>query len=191
MTEKKFDPKHMAMLNDPNRKKIHDPEVIWNTLDLKNPEVLVDIGTGTGFFAMPFADKIPNGIVYACDTSDVMLDWMKQNLPKQYEGRVIPTKTEESTIDLADQSADLVFMMMLHHELEDPVRMLQESNRLLKPGGKILIVDWAKKEIPFGPPMEIRVAADTIEQQLQETGFIDIVQHDTLPFNSFLVGVKN
>ena len=190
MTERKFNPKHLAILNDPDRKKIHDPEVIWNTLDLDNPKVLVDVGAGTGFFAMPFADKIPDGVVYACDTSDVMLDWMRDNLPKQYEGRIILTKSAETAIDLVDQIADLVYMMLLHHELNDPLSMLKETKRLLKPGGKVMIVDWAKKETPMGPPMEIRVEADTIEEHLREAGFSDIVQHDALPFNSFLVAEK-
>ena len=190
MTDRKFNPKHLAILNNPDRKKIHDPEVIWNTLELKDAKVLVDIGAGTGFFAMPFADKIPEGVVYACDTSDDMLDWMRENLPKKYENRIILLKTGENTIDLADQIADLVYMMMLHHELHDPESMLLESKRLLKSGGKILIVDWAKKETPMGPPMEIRVEADTIEKQLQQAGFSEIKQHDVLPFNSFLVGTK-
>jgi SAM-dependent methyltransferase len=190
MTDRKFNPKHLAILNNPDRKKIHDPEVIWNTLELKDAEVLVDIGAGTGFFAMPFADKIPDGVVYACDTSEVMLDWMKDNLPKKYDGRIILRKTEESVIELDDQIADLVYMMLLHHELNNPQSLLQEAKRLLKPGGKILIMDWAKKETPMGPPMEIRVDADTIEEHMKEAGFNDIKQHDVLPFNSFLVGAK-
>ena len=190
MTDKKFNPKQLAKLNDPGRKEIHDPHKIWDTLGLNTPEVLVDIGAGTGFFAIPFADKIPEGIIYACDTSAVMLDWLKENLPAKYQGRIIPLKTEESTIGLEDGIADLVFMMLLHHELDNPAQMLLEVKRLLKSGGKIMIVDWAKKEMPFGPPMEIRVDAATIEEQLRQAGFSNIVQHDVLPYNSFLVADK-
>ncbi|NQU64022.1 MAG: class I SAM-dependent methyltransferase [SAR324 cluster bacterium] len=190
MTDKKFNPKHIEKLNNPGRKEIHNPALIWETLGLKDPQVLVDVGAGTGFFALPFADKMPKGIVYACDSSDTMMDWLKENLPREYDGRVIPLKTEENSIGLDDQIADLVFMMMLHHELDSPLQMLQEVKRLLKPGGKVMIVDWAKKEIPFGPPMEIRVAAEIIQKQLLQTGFNNIVQHEVLPFNSFLVATK-
>ena len=190
MTDKKFSPKKLEKLNNPGRKEIHHPDLIWETLGLKNPEVLVDIGAGTGFFSMPFADKMPDGIVYACDISDVMLDWMKENLPQKYQGRIIPTKTEESSTGLGDNIADLVFMILLHHELDDPLLMLQESKRLLKPGGKIMIVDWKKEEMPFGPPMEIRVEASTIEEQLRHTGFKNIIQHNTLPLNTFLVATR-
>lgn len=190
MTDKKFNPKKIEKLNNPERKKIHDPDLIWDTLGMKNPEILVDIGAGTGFFSMPFADKIPNGTVYACDISDVMLDWLKENLPEAYRGRIIPIKSEENSIDLEDKVADLVFMILLHHELDNPLLMLQESKRLLKSGGKIMIVDWKKEEMSVGPPLELRIEADTIEEQLRQTGFSEIVQHRVLPLNSFLVATN-
>ena len=187
MSHIKFDPKQVEKLNNPGRLEIQNPDLIWDTLALNDPKVLVDVGAGTGFFAMPFADKIPEGIVYACDTSEVMLDWMKDNLPEKYQDRIIRIKTEENTIDLADGVADLVYMMLLHHELENPLLLLQEAKRLLKPGGKLMIVDWKKEVMPFGPPLEYRVDTDTIESHMQQAGFRDIVRHDSLPLNSFLV----
>ncbi len=190
MTDKKFNPKQIEKLNNPKRYDIHNPELIWETLGLENPEVLIDVGAGTGFFSKPFADKIPDGKVYACDTSEVMLEWLKENLSSEYEDRILPMKTEENSIDLGDKIADLVFMIMLHHELDDPLLMLQEAKRLLKSGGKIMIVDWKKEEMPVGPPLELRIEADVIEDQLRQTGFSDIVQHNVLPLNSFLVATN-
>ena len=190
MNEKKFNPKQIDKLNNPKRYDIHSPDLIWETLGIRDPKVLIDIGAGTGFFSKPFSDKIPDGTVYACDSSDVMIKWLNENLPESYKNRIIPMQTEENHIDLADNIADLVFMIMLHHELDDPLLMLQESKRLLKPGSKVMIVDWKKEEMPFGPPLELRIEADIIEAQLKQAGFNDIVQHRVLPLNSFLVATK-
>jgi len=48
-------------------------------------------------------------------------------------------------------------MINLYHELEDPLKMLEESRRLLKKGGKLMIIDWKKGETPEGPPLELRL----------------------------------
>ena len=58
MNAKKIDPKHLERLNDPRRLKIQDPHLIWETLGMENPRVLDEVGAGTGFFALPFSEKL-------------------------------------------------------------------------------------------------------------------------------------
>lgn len=190
MQSKKFDPKHIEKLNDPNRVKIQNPNLIWEKMALTDPRVLIEIGAGTGFFALPFSDKIEGAMVYACDISDDMLSWMEDNFPEEYNGIVIPTKMEESTVPLPDGSADLVYMTNLHHELEEPARMMSETYRLLKPGGTIMIIDWDEKA-PFGPPPSIRVSEATILAQMKDAGFVNIRAYDDLPYSHFLVAKKS
>lgn len=190
MTEKKFDPKKLDKLNDPKRKKMHDPEVAWNTLAPNNPEVIIDIGAGTGFFSKPFSDKMPDGKVYACDTSDEMLEFIVNNLTKEQTNRIIPLKSEENHIDLDDGIADIVLMIMLYHELDDAKKLLSESKRLLKSGGSIVIIDWKKEETPMGPPVHLRVEEATIIDDLNQCGYGNIVRHDPFPVNTFIVATK-
>lgn len=186
---RKFDPKHIAELNDPNRVKIQNPDLIWEKMALEDPRVLIDIGAGTGFFALPFSNKMVDGKVYACDISDAMLSWMTDNFPGEYRGVVIPTKMAESAVPLPDNGADLVYMTNLHHELEEPEVMVTETYRLLKPGGTLMIIDW-DENAPFGPPPEIRVPQAVIHSQMENAGFVDIQVFDDLPYNSFLVAKK-
>lgn len=187
---KKFDPAKLARLNDPKRLEYLNPDVIWEKAVLINPKVLIDIGAGTGFFALLFSRKIKKGRVYACDISDKMLIWMHDSLPMESKGIVIPVKMEESSVPLADGTADLVYMINLHHELEEPLKMLEESRRLLKKGGKLMIIDWKKGETPEGPPQELRVTEVTIESQMYKSGFSNISKYSVLPYHHFLVGEK-
>ena len=147
--DKKFDPKKLAKLNDPRRLEYLNPDIIWEKVALPDPSVLIDVGAGTGLFALIFSRKMKNGRVYACDISDAMISWMNENLPAESKGVVIPIKTEENFLPLPDDTADLVYMINLHHELEDPQRVLKESRRLLKKGGKVMVIDW-KKELDPG-----------------------------------------
>lgn len=188
--EKKFDPKKLAKLNDPQRLVYLKPDIIWEKIALENPSVLIDIGAGTGFFALLFSKKLRNGKIYACDISDELLAWMSDNLPSESKGGIIPVKMEETSVPLPDGIADCVYMINLHHELEEPLRILEESRRLLRKGGKLMIIDWKKKKTPEGPPLEIRVTEETIRSQMLSRGFSDIASYSDLPHHNFLVGGK-
>lgn len=189
--DKKFDPKKLAELNDPGRLEYLNPEIIWEKAELKGPAVLVDIGAGTGFFALLFSKKLKEGKIYACDISTVMLEWMENNLPAESKSIIIPVNMEESSIPLPDSTADFVYMINLHHELEDPIRVIKESFRLLKEGGRLMIIDWKKEETPEGPPLELRVEEETIEHQMSTCGFSDIRKYALLPYHHFLIGEKS
>jgi len=187
---RKFDPKKLAKLNDPKRLEYLNPDLIWEKAGLKNPSVLIDIGAGTGFFALLFREKMKKGKVYASDISDEMLSWMEDNLPPESKGKIIPVKMEESSVPLSSDVADLAYMINLHHELEEPQKVLREALRLLRRGGKLLIIDWKKEKTPEGPPLEIRVTEETIESQMLKAGFKDVTKYPVLPYHYFLVGEK-
>lgn len=187
MTEIKFDPKKLDKLNSPERLKMINPDLVWETLNLKTPSVLVDIGAGTGIFAREFAKKIHEGKIYACDSSKIMVDWMKENLEDK---NIIPILSDESFVGLDYGMADLVYMITVHHELFEPEKLLIEAHRLLKTGGKIAIIDWRKEEMANGPPVEKRISEETIINQLQKGGFNNIIKHNILPLHSFIIGQK-
>ncbi len=187
---RKFDPKKLAKLNDPGRLQYLNPEIIWENADIEKPAVLIDIGAGTGFFAVLFSRKMINGKVYACDISEEMIGWMNDNFPAEMKSIVIPVKMEENSVPLADGIADLVYMINLHHELEQPLKLLKEARRLLKKDGKLMIIDWKKEETPEGPPLEIRITAETIQSQMSESGFSDTEKYSVLPYHNFFIGEK-
>ncbi len=188
MTEKKFDPRHIHKLNDPKRLETIPPDVLWGLADLKAPEVMVDIGAGTGFFAVPFADKVKGGKVYACDTVDLMIAYMENNLPEAYNGRIIPVKSSETKIPLPDELSDLVYMINLHHELEHPKALLAEARRLLRPGAKMMIVDWKPEKTPEGPPLSIRIPPSEVVEQMTAVGLESGRAPDRLPWHYIVIG---
>lgn len=188
---KKFDTKKLDKLNNTERLKWINPDLIWETLQLNTPKTLIDIGAGTGIFAKEFTKKIPDGKpegkVYACDSSEVMIDWMQENLA---EKNIIPFLTKENSINLDNEIADLIYMITVHHELYEPENLLRETHRLLKSGGKIAIIDWKKEEMTNGPSIEKRISEETIIIQLKNVGFDNVVSHNILPLHSFIIGQK-
>jgi ubiquinone/menaquinone biosynthesis C-methylase UbiE len=185
---RKFDPKSIDKLNNPERFVREDPDVIWKELGLREPRVLVDIGAGTGFFAIPFARKLTDGMVYACDLQDEMLAWLREHVPAEVRPAIELVRMEETRVPLGGGIADLVYMINLHHELEDRDAIMKEAHRLLKPGGMVMVIDWKKGETPSGPPQEIRVDEEEIARDIGRAGFRDVQRHPVLPYHNFVTG---
>ena len=190
MTEKKFDPKKLQKLNNPQRLIDIPPDYVWPKLKIQNPEVMVEIGAGTAFFSIAFLQKSTSSTIYACDLSDIMIDWMKKNVSPEH-AHIIPLKAEEHSVPLDDGTADLVFMINVHHELEDPALTLEEAHRIAKPDGKIFIVDWKKEDMPEGPPTGIRYLPKHVKEQLMKAEFKDIRIYSELPKHFLIVGTKS
>lgn len=183
----KFDPSELDKLRDPERLETQNPELIWSRIAADGVRVVVDIGAGLGFFAIPFSRHIPEGIVYACELRQDMVEHLREALRHEEAPNVFPLRMEEVAVPLRDGIADVVFMGNLHHELERPMDSLAECRRLLRPGGRLAIVDWKAEETPKGPPTEVRIPEATVRRQLAEAGFRDVAAHPVLPWHYFLV----
>ena len=189
MIEKKFNPSKLEKLNNPGRLVDIPVSFIWEKLAKPNADTLLDIGAGTGLFSKAFSEVAPQCKIYALDISEVMIQWMIQNICPSYPN-IKTMMMEEHRVPLNDFVADIVIMINLHHEIDDPKQMVQECFRLLKKGGKIAICDWRKEDIAKGPSIEIRVSAEEAANQLDLVGFSNIQIFDTFKYNWLIIGEK-
>lgn len=185
MAHLKFDMAKLERLNDPGRFETLPPDVFWEALGAPEGEAtVVEIGAGTGLFASAMVARSPHVVVYAADTADQMLEWMQFNRPEVAAERIFPVKASESGLPLPDAVADALYMINVHHELAEPQASYAEALRLLKPGARLLVVDWAPRETPKGPPQEVRVHPEELERLLTESGFADVtVDSERLPWH--------
>ncbi len=190
MAHLKFDVAKLERLNDPGRFESLDPDVMWAALGGPEPAVIVDVGAGTGLFSARFAAMAPGSRVYAVDTEDAVLAWMRENRPEVAEGRIVLVKGEETRIPLPDDFAGLVTMINLHHELADADATYAEVFRLTKPGGQVLAVDWRPGDSPKGPPQGVRVTADELRSFLERSGFVRAQSHGGLPWASLVTAQR-
>jgi len=191
MAHQKFDVSKIERLEDVARFESLDPAVMWAALGSPSPQVVVDIGAGTGLFARRFAAMAPDATVFAADTAPVMLRWIDEHPDPVVGDRIKPLLAEESKVPLADDSADLAIMINLHHELIDPVASYREALRLLRPGGQLLVVDWAPGNTEGGPPQHIRATPEKIIGLLDHAGFVEAAAHEGLPKHSIVTARKN
>ena len=110
-------------------------------------DLLVDIGTGTGRMLELFAPRFRRGI--GLDLSPAMLAYARAKLERAGLTHAQVRQGDIYDLPLGDQTADAVVMHQVLHFLSDPQRAIREAARVLAPGGRLLIVDFAPHELEF------------------------------------------
>lgn len=190
MSAQRFNPAKLDRLNDVGRLIDLAPDAMWSAFGVPEARTVIEIGAGTGMFAREFAERMLSGTLYAVDSEPTVLGWMREHLGTPERVDIVVTDSDASSISLPDRIADLVYSVNLHHELDDPAKMLSEARRLLRPGGTVAIVDWKQEATPKGPPMEHRVSTTEIRAQLASAGFSDLKTHEVLSYHSVVTGVS-
>jgi len=130
-----------------------NPEEVLKQLELGKDMKAADFGSGSGGWAIPLAKKLAEGQVFAIDILEEPLSALKgkaaiTNLSNIETIRADLEQKEGSKIE--QDSLDLVLITNLLFQVEEKEEALEEAKRVLKKGGKILIVDW-KKDSSLGP----------------------------------------
>ncbi len=146
-----------------------NPNEVLKQLRLKESITAADFGCGSGGWVIPLAKKIEEGKIFAIDILEEPLSALraKTKLEKIINVQTILADIEKG-VDIAEESVDLVLMTNLLFEVDDKKKVLLEGKRILKPGGKILVVDW-KTDAPVGPK-EGRVSPDEVKRLAEEIG---------------------
>jgi len=173
MMNRRFDARLAQRLDAPERMTWLPPWEVIAALDVKQAEVIADIGAGTGYFAMPLAEATgQHGTVYAVDSQEPMLEILRGKLASQGQGNIEAVFAEADATFLSSAQCDLVFFANVWHEFPDRSAVLRESRRILKNLGRIAILDWRPDVAPeHGPPLEHRLGAQSALAELQAAGF--------------------
>jgi len=182
----KFDPKRIDILISEERKKELDPLKYLKEKGLKKGMAFADIGCGPGFFVFPASDIVgEKGKVYALDTQQEMLNELNKRNPSK---NVVALKSEETKLPVEDKAVDIALMVFVLHEVHHPVEFLKEVKRILKPTGRLIVIDWEKKVEEKGPPFEERVPKEKVKEIFQQAGFKKIEASSLNPSHYEVVG---
>ena len=167
----KFPVEHRSHLDSEERRSYLDAGTILRAFGVREGMRVADIGSGTGFFALPAAEIVgPRGHVDAVDLSAEMLEDLRAKLLRSGARNVTAVRSAEDRIPLQDGSVDLAFLACVLHELDGP-GTLRECRRILRPEGRLAVVDWKKAEMEFGPPREHRLDESEARALLTGAGF--------------------
>lgn len=175
----KFDVNQRNKLDNPKRREFLPPYEILKKLGLQEGDIIADIGCGIGYFSIPAADIVGSkGIVYAMDIELEMIEETERRAVGNGMANIRPIVTAEYDLKVGDSTVSFAFACLVLHEVEDRVRFIREIKRILKGNGKIVIVEWIKKESDWGPPADHRLENGYVTQVLQDCGFKNVSTTD-------------
>ena len=130
-------------LERPERVEEERPELLLSALELKPGMTVADIGAGTGYYSWRMAQRVGGrGTVYAVDIQPEMISLLEQQMSRRRATNVKAVLGTLTDPGLPPASVDLALMVDVYHELEYPYEMLAAIVRALKPGGRLVLVEF-------------------------------------------------
>jgi ubiquinone/menaquinone biosynthesis C-methylase UbiE len=164
------------------------PDLLIEALGLRPGMVVADVGAGNGFHALRMAERIgPEGRVLAVEIQQEMLDELEARAREAGVGNVETILGEVDDPRLPEDAVDLALMVDVYHELSHPEEVLAALRRSLKPGGRMVLVEFRAEDpdVPIKP--EHKMSKRQIMKEVPPNGFTLVEEYDELPWQHVMI----
>ncbi len=175
----------------PEREVEEQPEKMIDALGIQPGMTVADVGAGAGYTSMRLAERVgPKGVVLATDVQPQMIAMLKTNLREQGITNVKPILCTQTDPKLPEGQVDLILLVDVYHECSDPETALKGWKQALKPGGRIVFVEFRAEDpdVPIKPEHKMSVAQ--VRKEVEPLGFRLKERHDFLPWQHILIFEK-
>ncbi|MEP4076267.1 class I SAM-dependent methyltransferase [Haloferula sp.] len=157
-----------------SREVFHNREHILNACEIQPGMVVADIGAGTGLFTRLFSQAVgEKGWVHAVDINARFLEHIQARAAQEKQKNITTVLCPQDSVSLPPESIDLAFICDVYHHFEFPRTTLESLHRALKPGGRIIMIDFIRIE---GVSSDwtlghVRAGEEVFRQEVEEAGF--------------------
>ena len=182
-----FNPVYLPYIEGASRDAWQKPDQVIEVLALSPDAVVADIGAGGGYFTERLSRHLPAGHVYATDVQDEMLEVLRKRVERYGLANVSVVRGAYDAPELPDACCDMVFFSSVYKEIDTRPAYLRRVRRLLRPGGRVAILEFRPRTWGVGPPVRVRLAPDEIVAELDAAGFDLLVSHSFIRRQSFQI----
>jgi len=152
-------------LERPERMQEERPDLVLAALELKPGMKVADVGAGSGYYSSRMAERVgKSGAVFAVDVQPEMIEILKRNMSERGAGNVKAVLGTETDPKLPAGMLDLAIMVDVYHELEYPYEVLAAIVKALKPGGRVVFVEFRGDD----PSVPIKALHTMTEAQVRK-----------------------
>jgi len=184
-----FNPFYADFLDARSRDGWQQPARVLEALRLAPDAVVADIGAGSGYFTERLARRLApgGGRVYATDVQPEMLERLRERVTDAGLANVEVVDAAYDDPALPRRCCDLVLFSSVYKEIDARVGYMEKVRALLRPGGRVAILEFRPEYRGAGPPRAVRLPAEQVTRELAAAGFTLREEHDFLPREYFLV----
>jgi SAM-dependent methyltransferase len=175
----------------PEREQEEQPEAMLDALKIATGATVADVGAGVGYTSLKLARRVgPTGTVYATDIQPEMLRMLVANARAARVANVKAIRSTATDPKLPEGKIDLILMVDVYHECADPAATLQGLRKALKPGGRLVLVEFRGEDpsVPILPEHKMTVAQ--VRRELEPQGFTFQGTLEFLPWQHIIIFEK-
>lgn len=148
------------------------PDLLLSALEIRPGSTVADLGSGTGYFTWRLAERVgPTGKVLAVDIQKDMLNLTKAAVAAHPVNNVEYVLATAKNPGLPEKALDLVFIAYAYHEFADPEGVMAAVRRSLKPGGRVVVLEYAKESnIAPASPLH-KMSFEELRREIEPMGF--------------------
>ena len=173
------------------REEEENPDLAMRLMRVERGSTVADIGAGSGYYTMRLARAVrETGRVYAVDIQQGMLDILQKTVARERLTNVVPVLGATGDPKLPANALDLVLMVDVYHEFQQPQAMLQRVKEALKPGGRLVLLEYRAEDpdVPILP--EHKMTKAQVKLEVEHEGFRQQRVYDDLPWQHLIIFTK-
>ncbi len=163
---------------------------LLKNLSVKPGMVVADIGAGSGYHSALLSKMVGSGKVFAVDVEPEMIAYLNARIKQEKLSHIVPVLSTEKNVALPENTVDIILLVDVYHEFSFPYEMALSMRSALKPGGKLVLVEF-RAEDPTVPIKNIhKMSEKQSVKELKAAGFIFEKNMDNLPWQHCMVFTK-
>jgi SAM-dependent methyltransferase len=179
--------KYIAFLDRPDRAAWQKPDEVVTALGLQGNETVFDLGAGSGYFSFKLARAVPQGKVVAADLEPEMIRHIHHKAMMEGVTNLTPVIIKADDPQVPGE-ADLVFVCDVLHHVQDRAGWLKKAASEMKPGARLVLVEFKEDKLPEGPPEAVKISRKQLIELVSQAGLpLESEKANLLPYQVFLV----
>jgi ubiquinone/menaquinone biosynthesis C-methylase UbiE len=173
------------------RDKEENTSLLLKNLNVQPGMMIADIGAGSGYHSSLLSKMVGSGKVYAVDVEPEMIAFLKDRIQAEKTKNVVPVLSTEQTVGLPANSIDLMLLVDVYHEFSYPYEMGVSMLEALKPGGKLVLVEFRTEDAMVPIKTIHKMSEKQAVREFKAAGFIFEKNISNLPWQHCMVFRKN
>jgi FkbM family methyltransferase len=163
---------------------------LLKNLSVKPGMLVADIGAGSGYHSALLSKMVGNGKVFAVDVEPEMIAYLNARIKQEKLSRIVPVLSTEKNVALPENTVDIILLVDVYHEFSFPYEMALSMRSALKPGGKLVLVEFRAEDLTVPIKTIHKMSEKQSVKELKAAGFKFEQNMDNLPWQHCMVFTK-